>query len=78
MKSENRAVKIIYYIGAGISGLMSAFFVFYEARLLYVTKGLTALHKGRQGAYIGAIAFPVIAALFGFITWQCVKTAKAK
>ena len=55
------ATKIIYYIGAAVSGIFSTFFVFYEARLLYITKGLTSLHVGGQGAYIGAIAFPVIA-----------------
>lgn len=41
--------------------LISAFFVFYEARLLAVTGFLTHLRSGGQGAYIGAVMFPLIA-----------------
>ena len=44
-----------------IFGLISAFFVFYTSRLLVVTKALTQTRAGGHGAYIGAVAFPVIA-----------------
>jgi hypothetical protein len=37
--------------------LVSAFFVFYMARLFYVTSGLRATGAGGQGAYVGAIVF---------------------
>jgi len=47
-------------------GLISLFFVFYTARLLYVTHWLTQIRAGGNGTYIGAVAFPVLALLFGF------------
>ncbi|HVZ63310.1 MAG TPA: hypothetical protein VG936_01890 [Lacunisphaera sp.] len=51
-------------------GLVSAFFVFYAARLLVVTKGLTAVRAGGNGAYMGAAVFPCLALGFG---WACVR-----
>ena len=51
--------------------LMSGFFVFYTARLLYVTRGLRATRVGGQGAYVGAIAFPLLALLLGWGAWRC-------
>ena len=56
-------------------GLLSAFLVFYEVRLLYVTRGLSAIREGGQGAYIGAVVFPLLALLFGFLAWRCFRTA---
>ncbi len=46
---------------AVVFSLMSAFFVFYFVRLLVVTQLLQHTRNGGQGAYIGAVAFPVIA-----------------
>jgi hypothetical protein len=42
----------------GILALLSGFFAFYTARLLYVTRGFTAIRPGGQGAYVGALVFP--------------------
>jgi len=42
-------------------GACSAFFVFYEVRLLMVTGFLQHVRSGGQGAYIGAVVFPLIA-----------------
>lgn len=50
--------------------LMSVFFIFYTGRLLYVTHGLTAIRSGGQGAYIGAVVFPLLAILFGWGAWR--------
>jgi hypothetical protein len=47
-------------LGAGC-----AFFIFYEARLLVVTGFLQQLRASGQGAYIGAVAFPLIALVLG-------------
>ena len=47
-------------------GCVSAFFVFYTARLLVVTRLLQQVRSGGQGTYIGAVAFPVIAIMFGW------------
>jgi hypothetical protein len=56
--------------------LLSAFFVFYTARLLYVTRALTAIRVGGQGAYIGAIVFPLLAVLCGWGAWRCLQAAR--
>ena len=40
-----------------VLALLSLFSVFYIARLRYVTRGLTAIRPGGQGAYVGAIVF---------------------
>jgi hypothetical protein len=53
-----------------VLALLSAFFVFYTARLLYVTHGLTAIRTGGQGAYVGAVVFPLLAMLFGWGAWR--------
>ena len=50
-----------------IAGFSSAFFVFYTIRLLVVTSFLTRTRAGGGGAFIGAIAFPVLALFFGWI-----------
>ena len=47
-------------------GLFSLFFVFYTIRLLWVTQGLTAVRADGKGAYIGAVVFPLLAALFAY------------
>jgi hypothetical protein len=58
---------------AVIAAFISAFFVFYTVRLLVVTSFLTRTRAGGGGAFIGAIAFPVLALFFGWIavrTWR--------
>jgi len=50
---------------AVILGVLSAFFVFYTARLLVVTGFLEHTRAGGGGAFVGAIAFPVLAVGFG-------------
>ena len=57
-------------------GLISLFFVFYTARLLYVTHGLTQIRAGGNGTYIGAAAFPVLALFFGFGAWRVGKSTR--
>jgi hypothetical protein len=52
---------------AVIAGLVSAFFVFYTVRLLVVTAFLTQRRAGGGGAFIGAIAFPLLALFFGWL-----------
>lgn len=46
---------------AVVLGLIAAFFAVYFLRLLVVTDFLQRTRQGGQGAYIGAVAFPVIA-----------------
>lgn len=57
--SVRRAVAVVL-------GLVSAFFAFYTVRLLVVTGFLQHTRAGGQGAYIGAVVFPVLALAFGW------------
>ncbi len=50
-----------------IAGLICIFFVFYTIRLLVVTAFLTRTRAGGGGAFVGAIAFPVLAFFFGWL-----------
>jgi hypothetical protein len=50
-----------------IAGLISAFFVFYTVRLLVVTAFLTRTRAGGGGAFVGAIVFPLLAIVFGWL-----------
>ena len=67
----SRVIRLVFGI---VLGLLSLFFIFYTARLLTVTRGLTAIRPGGQGAYIGAIVFPVLALLFGWGAWRLLRS----
>ncbi len=53
-----------------VLALMSVFFVFYAGRLFYVTRMLTTIRVGGQGAYVGAVVFPLLAILLGWAAWR--------
>ncbi len=55
---------------AVLLALASAFFVFYTARLLVVTGWLRHIRPGGQGAYAGAVVFPLLAIALG---WSALK-----
>ena len=59
-----------------VLALLSVFFVFYTVRLLYVTQGLTAIPPGGQGAYLGALVFPLLAIVFGWGAWKLLRSKK--
>lgn len=50
---------------------MSAFFIFYTVRLLAVTGFLQHTRVGGQGAFIGAVAFPLLALGAGWMAVRC-------
>lgn len=54
-----------------VFALLSAFFVFYTVRLLAVTRGLQATRPNGQGAYVGAIVFPLLAVGCAWVSWRC-------
>jgi hypothetical protein len=56
-------------LAAGL-GAVSAFFVFYTIRLLAVTQFLQHTRAGGQGAYVGAVVFPLLSILFA---WSSVR-----
>ena len=69
----SKPISIIFGI---VLALLSVFFVFYTARLLYVTHGLIAIRAGGQGAYVGAIVFPLLAILLGWGAWRLLRLKK--
>ncbi|MCU1246191.1 MAG: hypothetical protein JWN02_2101 [Acidobacteria bacterium] len=58
---------------AAVAALVSAFFMFYTVRLLAVSAFLQRIRPGGQGAYIGAVAFPLLALFFGWLAFRCWK-----
>jgi hypothetical protein len=65
--------KTISVVFGVVLALLSVFFLFYTARLFYVTRGLTAIRTGGQGAYVGAVVFPLLALLFGWSAWRLLR-----
>ena len=63
----SKAISMVFGVVLALLGL---FFVFYAARLFYVTRFLTAIRPGGQGAYVGAVVFPLLAILFGWAAWR--------
>lgn len=53
---------------AVLLGLASAFFAFYTVRLLVVTGFLMHTRAGGQGAFIGAVVFPLLAIGLGLLS----------
>jgi len=56
-----------------VLALLSIFFIFYTGRLLYVTHGFTSIRPGGQGAYVGAVVFPLLAILLGWAAWRLLR-----
>jgi hypothetical protein len=70
---KSRTRSLPFGLAAIFLAALCAFFVFYTARLLYVTNGLRAIRPGGQGAYIGAVVFPLLALVFGGLAWVCIR-----
>jgi hypothetical protein len=68
-----KTVSLIFGI---VLALLSIFFIFYTARLVYVTHGLTSIRPGGQGAYVGAVVFPLLAIMFGWAAWKLLRLKK--
>ena len=64
-------------IVAIIAALLSAFFIFYSLRLLFVTGFLRHVRQNGNGAYIGAVVFPVLAVAFGWIAIRAWRRSSA-
>jgi hypothetical protein len=76
VQHSGNGARIAKVLIACACGLVSAFFVFYTARLLVVTHGLQTLRAGGRGAYAGAVVFPILAAAFGCSAWRIVRRPK--
>jgi hypothetical protein len=69
----SKAIRMVFGV---VVVLLSVFFLFYTARLFYVTRMLTTVRTGGQGAYVGAIVFPLLAILFGWGAWRLLRLKK--
>ena len=53
-------------------GVLSLFFAWYTARLIWVNVMVAGVAQHRQmGMYIGAVAFPAAALVFGYAARRC-------
>ena len=52
-------------------GMGGAFFTFWTLRLLVVTGFLQHTRAGGQGAFVGAVVFPVLAASLAWASLRC-------
>jgi len=78
MNSLPQKIRLIFlYLLDTATGLISLFFIFYTVRLFYVTRGLSVINTGGQGAFIGAIAFPLLAIGFGFVASISINSARS-
>lgn len=60
---------------AFVTGAIAAFFVCYTGRLLLVTGMLQHTRVGGGGAFVGAVVFPLLAVLFGWLTVRILRRA---
>jgi hypothetical protein len=66
--SDERTARNVYLVLAIAFGVMAAFWIFYSIRLLTVTRGLQGIRPGGQGAYVGAVVFPALALVCGWLS----------
>jgi len=59
-----------------VCGVIGAFFIFYTARLFYITQGLSNIRVGGKGTYIGGVVFPILSLIFCFFSWRLYKTIR--
>lgn len=72
LRTARNVFRVLAVAFAGIC----AFFVFYTVRLLVVTGGLRATRPGGQGAYVGAIVFPLLALGCGALSVRWLRRAR--
>jgi hypothetical protein len=76
MTSGKNYKSILLYFLMVVCGIIGAFFIFYTARLLYITQGLSNIRVGGKGTYIGAVVFPILSLTFCFFSWRLYKTIR--
>jgi hypothetical protein len=67
---------VVFALVSILLGLGCVFFAYYTVRLAYVNLTAANISEHRQsGMYVGAVAFPVAALIFGYLTLWCAKAA---
>lgn len=75
MNTSTLIINRILFAFCGVAfALPSLFFTYYSARLLWLNLTMeNAADYRSTGMLIGAIAFPLAAIIFGFISWLFIK-----
>ena len=68
--------KIVYAICGFTFTVPSIFFAYYTVRLMYLFAATDLIEHRSNGMLIGAIAFPLAAIIFGFISWYFINKAR--
>jgi hypothetical protein len=67
---------VLFALVSIMLGLGCVFFAYYTVRLAYVNLTAANIAEHRQsGMYIGAVAFPAAALVFGYLALWCAKAA---
>jgi divalent metal cation (Fe/Co/Zn/Cd) transporter len=70
-------VFILLVLFSILLALASVFFSYYTARLIYLNLTMTDAAAHRSGGmFIGAVAFPLAAIIFGLLSWLSGRTAR--
>jgi|KBSMisStandDraft_5_1062788.scaffolds.fasta_scaffold1675108_1 hypothetical protein len=74
-----KILRILFLGAAGVAlAAVCIFFVYYTGRLIYINVFGPSLAGRRQnGMYIGAVAFPIAAMVFGWLSWKTFGIAAA-
>jgi hypothetical protein len=74
--SDPRTARSVFLVLAVTFALIAAFWAFYSIRLLVVTHGLRAIRQGGQGAYVGAVVFPLLAVACAWLSVRWFRRAR--
>ena len=78
METSTRKINRVLFAVCGIAFAAPAiFFTFYTVRLIYINLTMEDASTHRTGGMlIGAVAFPLAAIIFGFISWYFINKAR--
>ena len=80
MEASASTINRVLFVICGVATTVPClFFTLYTLRLIYVNLTMSAedaaIHR-TGGMLIGAIAFPVAAIIFGYLSWHFIKKAR--
>lgn len=75
--ASSKIIKVLFGITGFLAALLCLFFLFYTLRLIYVNLTVPDIAARRSfGMYVGFVAFPLAALIFGWIGWRCLKALR--
>jgi len=71
-------MKVVFSLLGVAFAALGVFFAYYTLRLLYINLAVPGVAEHRQaGMYIGAVAFPVAALVFGWLSLWCFRKLRS-